>query len=271
MTTVILNGLPGRMASEIAAVALSNTEIAIAPVALCGPSTAQRSVTLGSNTIALIPPQEREQLAHEIKGGAAIAIDFTTPDAARPNIEFYCAHQIPFVMGTSGFDRSGIEALVRSSGISAVIAPNMGLPLIVLQAMLEYAAHEFPGALSGYSLKISESHQASKRDTSGTAKAFVHSFNQLGIPFSTDQIEMIRDPQAQRALGIPETALGGHAWHNYSLASSDNTVKFELSHKVNGRRVYADGALRAACFLSRRIGQGARGVVYSMIDVAREQ
>jgi len=68
---------------------------------------------------------------------------------------------------------------------------------------------------------VEESHQKSKRDTSGTARAMVGYFNRLGIPFRVDQIEMIRDPDLQRGIGVPEEHLNGHGWHTYGLTSED--------------------------------------------------
>lgn len=48
--------------------------------------------------------------------------------------------------------------------------------------MMEYMAQEFPGAFSGYKLEVRESHQRTKADTSGTAKAVINSFAKLGAP-----------------------------------------------------------------------------------------
>eukprot|EP00894_Picocystis_sp_ML_P000131 jgi/Pico_ML_1/50648/g1819.t1 len=53
-------------------------------------------------------------------------------------------------------------------------------------------ATRFPGAFSGYKLKVVESHQSSKVDTSGTAKAIVSSFKKLGLDFDESEIEKIR-------------------------------------------------------------------------------
>ncbi len=49
---------------------------------------------------------------------------------------------------------------------------------------MQMMADQFPGAFSGYQLEVEESHQRSKVDTSGTAKAIIASFRQLGIDFS---------------------------------------------------------------------------------------
>ncbi|GMN71492.1 hypothetical protein TIFTF001_051841 [Ficus carica] len=77
-----------------------------------------------------------------------------------------------------------------------------------------------------------ESHQASKVDTSGTAKAVISCFQKLGVSFDTDQIEMV---------GIPEEHISGQAFHLYHLTSLDETVSFEFQHNVCGRSIYAEG------------------------------
>lgn len=50
--------------------------------------------------------------------------------------------------------------------------------------MMEMMAQQFPGAFSGYNLAVTESHQRTKADTSGTAKAVVGSLQRLGLDFS---------------------------------------------------------------------------------------
>ena len=175
------------------------------------------------------------QAAH----GNFLSVDYTHPSAVNPNAEFYCLHGLPFVMGTTGGDRQKLEDTVRSSAIAAVVAPNMAKQIVGFQAMMEYAAQTFPDLFKGYRLSIRESHQQTKADTSGTAKAMVRIFNRLGTPFTEDQIRMERDPQIQKtAWGIPEEHLGGHAWHTYTLVSEDGTVRFEFTHNVNGREIY---------------------------------
>ena len=81
----------------------------------------------------------------------------------------------------------------------AVIAPNMGKPIVVFQAMIDAASKAFPNALKGYKLDVVESHQTGKADTSGTAKAVVESMGGLGLNGSTENIQMIREPEQQVA------------------------------------------------------------------------
>ena len=65
---------------------------------------------------------------------------------------------------------------------------------------MELMAENFPGAFAGYRLEVTESHQRSKVDTSGTAKAVVESFRKLGIPFS-EACALLSAPESSVATG----------------------------------------------------------------------
>jgi 4-hydroxy-tetrahydrodipicolinate reductase len=146
----------------------------------------------------------------------------------------------------------------------------MAKQIVGFQAMMEYAAETFRDLFKGYTLSIRESHQQGKADTSGTAKAMVGYFKRLGVPFSDDRIQMERDPYLQKTRwGIPEEHLGGHGWHTYTLVSPDGTVRFEFTHNVNGREIYALGTLDALTFLAEKVAAGTRGRMFTMIDVLR--
>ena len=67
------------------------------------------------------------------------------------------------------------------TGVYAVIAPNMGKQIVAFQTTMETMAERFPGCFAGYSLAVVESHQRTKADTSGTAKAVVASFQKMGL------------------------------------------------------------------------------------------
>ncbi|MBW2238662.1 MAG: dihydrodipicolinate reductase, partial [Deltaproteobacteria bacterium] len=69
--------------------------------------------------------------------------------------------------------------------------------------------------------------------------------------------------------GIPEAYLEGHGWHTYRLDSGDKTVRFEFTHNVNGRDVYAQGTPDALIFLAKKVEDGAGGITFSMIDVLK--
>jgi len=268
----MVNGLPGNMASNVARHALADSRFELIPQSLTGPEITETETIIDSVSFGLIQPQDRDQAVSAIKEkeSSFLNVDFSLPTAVNSNAEFYCKHEIPFVMGTTGGDRQLLEDTVTASSISAVIAPNMAKQIVGFQAMMEYAAKTFPDLFKGYSLEIKESHQKGKADTSGTAKAMVRYFNSLGLSFSEENITKERDPETQKnVLGIPEEYLSGHGWHTYSLDSSDKTVRFEFKHNVNGRDVYAMGTLDALIYLDKKVQEGVRGKVFTMIDVLK--
>ena len=271
---VMINGIPGDMAVNVARHVMADNRFEFVPYSLTGPEIQAAQHTVDAISVRLLKPDEREQAIEEVtqKQGQFLSADYTHPSAVNANAEFYCKYQLPFVMGTTGGDRDQLEETVRASSISAVIAPNMAKQIVGFQAMMEYAAQTFPDLFKGYALEIKESHQKGKADTSGTAKAMVRYFNQMGLDFSEDQIVKVRDPEVQTSQwGIPEDYLGGHAWHTYALISADKTVRFEFSHNVNGRDVYAKGTLDALVYLNAKVSEGKPGTVYTMIDVLKNR
>jgi len=269
---VMVNGLPGNMATKAAEHILQDSTLKLIPYALTGPEIEATDTQVGSEAVRLIRPDKRQELVESLKKfeGMVICVDYTHPSAVNDNAAFYCENSLPFVIGTTGGDRKRLEETVQNSGIAAVIAPNMAKQIVAFQAMMEYAAETFPDVFKGYSLEVKESHQQGKADTSGTAKAMIGYFNRLGIPFAKDQITMERDPEVQRSeWGIPDAYLKGHGWHTYSLRSEDNTVFFQFTHNVNGREIYAKGTVDAIHYLAKKIDQGVKGRVFTMIDVLK--
>src|SRR5688572_18836321 len=87
----------------------------------------------------------------------------------------------------------------------AVICPNTNILMLKFMSMLAKSGHLF----SGYKIKLTESHQAPKTSTPGTAIAMAHA---LGLKDS--DVVSVRDAQQQRtALQIPDAHLARHAFH----------------------------------------------------------
>lgn len=252
--------------------------IVVAEVALTG-SSGVDSCAVGEEgeekrNVQLIGRQDPEGQRQAVAGMQAkygsrlIIVDVTHPSAVNANSELYAEKQCPFVMGTTGGDRAKLMKVTEESETFAVIAPNMCKQIVAFQATMERMARDFPGAFGGYDMSLVESHQSTKADTSGTAKALVASFNKLGVnKFDVEDIQKIRNPEAQKDLGVPEEALRGHAWHTYTLTSSDGSVKFQFQHNVCGRSTYAEGVADAVEFLAEKIVTGSRKRCFSMIDV----
>mmetsp|Transcript_8215 Transcript_8215/g.4351 ORF Transcript_8215/g.4351 Transcript_8215/m.4351 type:complete len:276 (+) Transcript_8215:5084-5911(+) len=269
---IMINGLPGNMAATIARHASSDNRFELIPYSLTGPEITDKEFKFSSVIIKLVPPDKSHGILLKLKkdGQRFIIIDYTHPSAVNTNGVLYCGSEIPFVMGTTGGDRDLLEKEVKKSLISAVIATNMAKQIVGFQAMMEFAANKFPYLFNGYSLKVKESHQKGKADTSGTAKEVIEYFKELGANFFKGDLYMERDSEKQRDVWkIPEEHLKGHGWHTYTLVSVDGDVKVEFTHNINGRNIYVQGTLDAVIYLTKKFELGEVGKVFSMIDVLK--
>lgn len=260
----MVNGMPGKMA-QIVAEACFKRKFNVIPFSLTGEELAE------FNSFTLFKQSERDNRIGQVlkEYPNLIAVDYTHPSAVNGNAEFYVKHKIPFVMGTTGGNREALMDLVKNANHPCVIAPNMAKQIVALQAMLEWTAKKFSGVFSNYSLKVVESHQKTKADTSGTAKALVQSFLEMGAAAKEPVIEMVRDEESQvNKMLVPSEHLGGHAFHTYSLDSADKSVHFEFRHNVCGRDIYAEGSADAVEFLAKKI-EAKQGGFFDMVDVLR--
>mmetsp|Transcript_37664 Transcript_37664/g.99625 ORF Transcript_37664/g.99625 Transcript_37664/m.99625 type:complete len:305 (-) Transcript_37664:28-942(-) len=272
-----LSGLPGALCTE-AAKALLRGGLAVAPVGLTGPRcTPECEVSEGAAgvRIRLVGPKEpgaqRRALEEAVKeyGGRLVVVDCTHPDAVDANIQLYASVGCSFVVGTTCVDDALARTAVEGSpGVYGLVAPNMNKQVAAVQATFQRMAADFPGAFAGYQLKITESHQKTKVDTSGTALAMVDSFKKLGLDFKVEDIESLRDEESQLRFGVPKEVLGGHAFHTYALRSPDGGMEIKLEHNACGRRTYGDGFVDAVLFLAAKKAAAAEGQrLFSMIDL----
>lgn len=270
---VMVNGVPGRMAVAVAEEVVSRGLI-LAEEALTGPGVEDETVEISGTKVALSRPDDHAECLANMaeKYPRLIVVDYTHPTACNPNVELYATNNMSFVLGTTGGDVPAMkQAVTNAEGVYAVIAPNMGKQIVAFQAMMDMMAREFPGAFSGYKMTVTESHQSTKADTSGTAKAVVASFNELGLDFGVDEIKKVRTPpESMELMKVPgKYVTAGHAYHTYHLTSPDGSVNFEFQHNVCGRGVYAAGTVDAVEFLDAQKTAEAETRIYDMIDILR--
>jgi len=253
----------GKMARLVAEAINRQPDMSLCPRAL---SESDGVATIGEKRIQLYSHSSHFDVLSESR--IDLVVDFTLPDSVNRNVQLYCETGKFFVMGTTGGNRELLKTTVENSSVSAVIAPNMAVPVVMFQEMMRFAAENFLGALTGYELSIQESHQEAKRDVSGTAVSLLPFFARLGMPLEKDKIQFERNPDRQTVkLGIPQKYLSGHGYHTYTMRSADGTVMLEFKHNVHGRSVYVDGVLRAIRFLAKR--KEVKGKVFTMLDVLK--
>lgn len=178
-------------------------------------------------------------------GRAQVAVEFTTPDTAVPNIDLCLEAGVPVVVGTTGWYQQldGVRARVQKAGGALLFAPNFSMGVALLKTLCARAGELLHG-LEGFDVHISETHHAQKKDApSGTALLLRDALGEAGREVQITSV---------RTGNVP-----GH--HEVAIDSAYETVV--LSHDVRSRRVFADGALRAALWLRGRKG------VFTMDDV----
>ncbi|KAH9326696.1 hypothetical protein KI387_006874 [Taxus chinensis] len=185
---VMVNGCAGNMGRAVAEAALS-AGLQLVPLSLTSPNLRHQRVQIGEVEVDVRSASEKDAVFDSVlnKYPDVVVVDYTVPSAVNENAEFYCRIGVPFVMGTTGGDREKLVDVVQKSNNYAVIAPQMGKQVVAFQAAMEIMAQQFPGAFSGYKLEVIESHQSSKVDTSGTAKAIVSCFQKLGVSYDLDE------------------------------------------------------------------------------------
>jgi len=191
---------------------------------------------------------ENEGITADSLRGAEVAIEFSVPDAAFKNAAACLRAGVPVVIGTTGWTERlpDLRSLAEAHGTSALWAPNFSAGVQLFLAIVEAAGHVFRSA-PGFDAHLVETHHAAKLDApSGTALAV--------------------QGRASPALGrpVPITSIRvGSVPGTHSLTFDAPFESITLVHEARDRRVFADGALTAARWLST----APAGRVYTMLDV----
>ncbi len=193
-----------------------------------------------------------------------ILIDFSRPEASLSAISTCKDSGKAMVIGTTGFSDSELQLIHQASKeIPIVFAPNMSVGVNLTLKILETSAKVI-GPDS--SIEIIEAHHRYKVDSpSGTAlKMGEVVANALGRDLSECAIygrEGIEEPRNQNTIGF-SSIRGGDVVGEHTVAFFMDGERVEITHKASSRMIYANGAVRAAKWLS-----GKPSGMYSMQDV----
>lgn len=165
-----------------------------------------------------------------------VVVDFTTPSAAIGNMKACLALGARIVVGTTGwYDQlDEMKALAFRRGGGLLYGTNFSLSVQRLFNMTADLART-----RGYTFHISETHHTSKLDApSGTA-------------LTLKQIILATQPEAQ--VEITSYREGDHRGLHVVTAKGPYDA-IELRHESLDRRAFAEGAVRAAEWLSGKSG-----------------
>ena len=182
------------------------------------------------DAMALTPP---------FVAGFDVVIDFTTPDAVIQNMRACLATGAKMVIGTTGwYDRlHDMRGLAERKGAGLMYGTNYSIGVQVMLSLAEKMGAALKGA--GYTFSISETHHVSKLDSpSGTAIT-------LG--------EIVEKAAEVETIAI-DSKREGDAKGLHVLEAESESDKLTLTHESFSRRGFAEGAVRAAEWLSTRTG-----------------
>jgi len=179
--------------------------------------------------------------------GFDVIIDFTNPEAVIQNMRACLAIGAKMVIGTTGwYDKlHDMRALAERRGASLLYGTNYS---IGVQLMLELAK-KMTTALkdAGYTFSIAETHHESKLDApSGTALTL------------RDAVLSVAGVDREIVIDAKRT---GDVAGIHSLIATSACDRITLTHESSSRRPFAEGAVRAAEWLSTHDG------VYDLQDV----
>jgi 4-hydroxy-tetrahydrodipicolinate reductase len=191
--------------------------------------------------------------------GAQVAVEVSTPDAARENVLGCLAAECPVVVGTTGWERhmggthdgerrDDALAAALARGGRVLIDANFSVGVHLFLAAARDVARRF-AAHADFSPHIVETHHAAKRDApSGTARALASHVEAGGLHgVGTTSV---------RVGAVPGT---------HELLLDGPFEQIVLRHEARDRRLFADGALTAARWLAAATAPGR----YTMRDVLR--
>ncbi len=186
-----------------------------------------------------------------------VLVDFTAPETLAAHLAAAVDAGTPLVIGTTGWDASGLAALVGAR-VGVDVAPNFSLGVALLRRFTLVLAR-FCAADDARDPYIVEHHQAKKHDApSGTAKLLAQTVLD-GCPRKRSWT--VGGPVAPEQLGIG-VLRAGSTYSEHRVGVDAPAEVLELTHTARSAAAFADGALAAARWI-----QGRKGV-FTMDDVA---
>lgn len=163
-----------------------------------------------------------------------ILIDFTLPDGTENHLRLACEHKKPIVIGTTGLNETQMKKIEEASKIIPIVyAANMSIGVNVLFHLIEETTRSLENT---FQIEIEETHHVHKLDKpSGTAKEMMASVKHAG-----GNVEKITSKRDGEVVG------------DHTIWFRSPTENLGISHHAIERKIFAEGALKAAQWLLQK-------------------
>ncbi|OTA21456.1 4-hydroxy-tetrahydrodipicolinate reductase [Xenorhabdus beddingii] len=201
---------------------------------------------------------------HHVIEHVDVLIDFTRPEGTLTYLAICQQFRKPMIIGTTGFDDAGKQAIAEASReIPIVFAANFSVGVNLVLKLLEKAA----SVMGEYTdIEIIEAHHRHKVDApSGTALAMGESIAKtLGRDLKTCAVYAREGHTGERdpkSIGFA-TLRAGDIVGEHTAIFADIGERVEISHKASSRMTFANGAVKAAMWITDK-----NSGLYNMKDV----
>jgi 4-hydroxy-tetrahydrodipicolinate reductase len=233
---------------------MSGLSIAVVGDGKMGQAISQLALEKGWKVTAVVGERESaggKGISARSLGEPEVAVEFTQPDAAVANVTACLRAGVPVVVGTTGWYESlpAVTHIAKETGTPLLWSPNFSLGVNVLIELARYAGL-LMRPLEDFDAHIVETHHTRKKDApSGTAIAIAKAASDtLDRPIHTTSV---------RTGSVPGT---------HELIFDGAFEQLSLTHLARDRRVFADGALKAAEWL---IGKKGVFTMRDMLELPR--
>ena len=183
-----------------------------------------------SKDFKLVGGYSKEQAGLDTEEDIDVVIDFSLPETQQDLIAFCQKKKCALVSGTTGLQpdqQKNLENLAKERPV--FWAANMSMGVYIMSQLIQ----ELTRQPVSYSYQITDIHHIHKKDApSGTALALEKAVHPKA---SLEPTESLREGEV---LGI----------HNFKASGDFETL--EIIHTAKDRKLFADGALRVALWLS---------------------
>ncbi len=239
MTRVAISGIPGRLASAVAAGVTSADDLELSGL--------------------FNPNRDGELLDGSAISGDHSAIDCdvvfeaTEPTVVMANLRAWRKAGLHVVVGTSGFTEERLDELRSfwgNDGPGCLIAPNFSIGAVLMMRFAEMAAPHFSG------IEIIERHHHDKPDApSGTSIATAARISAAGGASIEESSELVTGARGATVEGVRIHSLRMQATlSDQEVAMSKSGELLSIRHNGTEYGSFVDGALLAIRYISSTSG-----------------
>ncbi|MDR3071773.1 MAG: 4-hydroxy-tetrahydrodipicolinate reductase [Endomicrobium sp.] len=251
---IIVCGAAGRMGQAIIAVAKADSDIQIVGAL---EHDGNRAIGLGDPKVS--PASDLEEFLKKTD----VLIDFTNPNSALENLKCAKKHDVPVIVGTTGFNDEQKKKISDISKIIPIVfSPNTSIGVNILFKLIEIVAKQVPD----YDIEIVELHHNKKKDSPSGTAAKLAEIAACSIDKDISNVGVygrhsLGTARKKGEIGV-FSVRAGDIVGDHTVYFAGPGERIELTHRAHSRDTFATGAVKAAKWvINQKCG------LYDMSDV----